>query len=49
MRKTVEEDLYCDFCDDDFDKTSGRYIVGEFKKCWRCILKDIHEEYKKLG
>lgn len=46
----MDKYLYCDFCEKDFNKTSGRYIVGEFKQCWRCRLKDLHyEAYKKIG
>ncbi len=33
---------FCDFCKEEFDNVSGKILVGEFKQCWKCQLKDIH-------
>lgn len=43
MKKVLNNNLQCDFCDKDFNDVSGRYLVGEFRQCWRCQLKEIYE------
>ena len=35
------KELKCDFCEKDFNKISGRFLLGEFQQCWRCRLKEI--------
>lgn len=34
----------CDFCGEEFDNISGTVLAGEFRRCWKCRLKDIHDE-----